>query len=378
MSTATRSPIFNRLGLRSEDEPSGPSLEYNALFVAMERAARGRDEQQFGQTVIEAEPPQWMLVQKLATELLQQTHDLRIGVFLAESVIDSEGLPGFTNCLQMLAMWLEEEWDTVHPQLDADDGYDPTLRVNTLTRLTDSRRVLQRLRMIPLTDTRGLGMVTLGDLVTLVETSSADHEINTTTEATLSGGPTDPLITAATSLRNAMMAVMRLDQALCERIGVENSVEFTPLIRIFRLPLSILADRLERRGIRLEKPAAVRSHTSEVLPHQSGLPETVVSENCSVAEPAITIDGTSACDTTALDSLPASLSPRDWQITSRSDVTIALDRLCGYFAQYEPSSPIPLLLARAKRLVPMTFLEILQELGPDVLTQAHRLQGDTN
>jgi type VI secretion system protein ImpA len=70
------------------------------------------------------------------------------------------------------------------------------------------------------------------------------------------------------------------------------------------------------------------------------------------------------------------VSPRDWQIASRDDVTSALDRLCGYFAQYEPSSPIPLLLARAKRLVPMTFLEILQELGPDVLTQAQRLQGE--
>lgn len=371
MSTATQSPPSSRLAQMGMDHPSGPSLEYDVLFIAMERAASGREEQQYGQTVIDAEPPQWAAVQKLATDLLQRTHDLRIGVYLAESVIESEGLAGFTECLEMIANWLRCEWDTVHPQLDADDGFDPTLRVNTLTRLTDSQRVLQRLRTVLLTDVRGLGTVTLGDLIAVAEMNSTDDSVKTT-EATLSGGPTEPLITAATSLRNAMTAVTGLDQAICERVGVAKSVEFAPLIRILKMPLSILADRLERRGIRLDHVSSV-----EVQPADPCLTKDTPSEASALSASTTHTDPPSVNQPSEFTPLKTPVSPRDWQIASRDDVTTALDRLCGYFAQYEPSSPIPLLLARAKRLVPMTFLEILQELGPDVLTQAQRLQGET-
>ncbi len=370
MSTATQSPPSSRLALMGTDHPSGPSLEYDVLFIAMERAASGREEQQYGQTVIDAEPPQWTAVQKLATDLLQRTHDLRIGVYLAESVIESEGLTGFTECLERLATWLRHEWDTVHPQLDAEDGFDPTLRVNTLTRLTDSQRVLQRLRTVLLTDVRGLGTVTLGDLIAVAEMNAADDSVKAT-EATLSGGPTEPLITAATSLRNAMTAVTRLDQAICERVGVAKSVEFGPLIRILKMPLSVLADRLERRGIRLDLVSSV-----DVQPANPCLTEASPSEATTLSASITNTDPTAADKPSDFKPLTTAVSPRDWQISSRDDVTTALDRLCGYFAQYEPSSPIPLLLARAKRLVPMTFLEILQELGPDVLTQAQRLQGE--
>lgn len=370
MSTATLLPLASRLAQTDADHPSGPSLEYDVLFIAMERAASGREEQQYGQTVIEAEPPQWTAVQKLATDLLQRTHDLRIGVYLAESVIETEGLSGFTECLERLASWLQQEWETVHPQLDADDSFDPTLRVNTLTRLTDSQRVLQRLRTVLLTDVRGLGTVTIGDLIAVAEMNSTDDSIKTT-EATLSGGPTEPLITAATSLRNAMAAVTRLDQAICERVGVAKSVEFAPLIRILKTPLSVLADRLERRGIRLDNVPKVEAPSAH-----SRLPEASLGEVSLSHEPTTEDDSSAVDKPTEFKPLMTAVTPRDWQIASRDDVTTALDRLCGYFAQYEPSSPIPLLLARAKRLVPMTFLEILQELGPDVLTQAQRLQGE--
>ncbi|HET6426545.1 MAG TPA: type VI secretion system protein TssA [Planctomycetaceae bacterium] len=371
MSTITSPSIPTWLESLGTDHPSGPSLEYDALFIAMERAASGREEQQFGQTVIDAEPPQWAAVRKLATELLQRTHDLRIGVYLAESVIESEGLAGFTECLEMLATWLRCEWDTVHPQLDAEDEFDPTVRVNTLTRLTDARRILERLRMVPLTDVRGLGTVTLGDLIKVAEANASDHDSIKTIEATLSGGPTEPLITSATLLRNAMVAVSRLDQVLCDRIGVAKSVEFAPLIRILKMPQSVLADRLERRGIRLEKFAP-----AEAPPAHADVIETGSQDSAPVRMPRAMVTTASLDQPDESQSSTVGVSPRDWQIASRDDVTSALDRLCGYFAQYEPSSPIPLLLARAKRLVPMTFLEILQELGPDVLTQAQRLQGE--
>ena len=42
-----------------------------------------------------------------------------------------------------------------------------------------------------------------------------------------------------------------------------------------------------------------------------------------------------------------------------------LDRICEYYDRHEPSSPIPVLLRRCKRLVPMQFMDIVRELVPD-------------
>jgi len=63
------------------------------------------------------------------------------------------------------------------------------------------------------------------------------------------------------------------------------------------------------------------------------------------------------------------------EIRSREDVILALDKICQYYDRYEPSSPLPLLLKRAKRLANKTFLEIVKDLTPDALAQIQALGG---
>ena len=56
-------------------------------------------------------------------------------------------------------------------------------------------------------------------------------------------------------------------------------------------------------------------------------------------------------------------------IRSRDDVVKALDAIVAYYAKNEPSSPIPIFMARCKRLVMMGFVDIVRELVPDALSQ---------
>jgi type VI secretion system protein ImpA len=63
------------------------------------------------------------------------------------------------------------------------------------------------------------------------------------------------------------------------------------------------------------------------------------------------------------------------QLQSRDDVMRMLDKICEYYARVEPSSPVPLLLQRAKKLVPMSFMEIMQDLIPDGVSQAEMYRG---
>ena len=65
------------------------------------------------------------------------------------------------------------------------------------------------------------------------------------------------------------------------------------------------------------------------------------------------------------------------RVESREDAAQVIDAATRYFEQHEPSSPIPLLLRRAKRLINQDFVDILRDLAPDALVQAKNLAGES-
>ena len=67
--------------------------------------------------------------------------------------------------------------------------------------------------------------------------------------------------------------------------------------------------------------------------------------------------------------------PATGEINSREDVIRALDKICEYFSRHEPSSPVPLLAKRAKRLVSKSFLEILRDMAPGGIHEAESIRG---
>jgi len=62
-------------------------------------------------------------------------------------------------------------------------------------------------------------------------------------------------------------------------------------------------------------------------------------------------------------------------IQSRDDVIRALGLICDYYRNHEPSSPVPLILQRAERLVNKDFMEIVTDLTPDAVTQLQVITG---
>jgi type VI secretion system protein ImpA len=52
-----------------------------------------------------------------------------------------------------------------------------------------------------------------------------------------------------------------------------------------------------------------------------------------------------------------------------------LECICAYYEKYEPSSPVPLLLTRAKRLVSKNFIDALRDIAPDAVAQAEAVRG---
>ena len=53
----------------------------------------------------------------------------------------------------------------------------------------------------------------------------------------------------------------------------------------------------------------------------------------------------------------------------------ALDKIISYYQRHEPSSPVPVLLTRAKRLVSADFLTIMKDMAPQGVDQVRQIGG---
>jgi len=82
-------------------------------------------------------------------------------------------------------------------------------------------------------------------------------------------------------------------------------------------------------------------------------------------------------DGTSATGLAAPPPPRglSGDILTREDVVKALDKICEYYARHEPASPVPVMAQRCKKLVTMSFFQILNELAPDGVKQAQLVMG---
>jgi len=322
----------------SSDSPCGGSLEYDPAFLELEREATPKPEQRIGDSVKPGEEPDWPDVKDRSLTLLRRTKDLRVAVHLTRSLLRTDGLAGLGEGLALIAAMLERFWDSVYPQLDHEDGDDPTFRFNALANLADWDGLVRALRDIPLVSSRLAGRFSLRDI----------EIANGTTPAPVDGGAEVPQMAAveaafvdadageleatADGIRSALDGLGRIMSIVSAKAGGAGSLDLGRLSSTLRSADKILAAQLGLRA-----PAG-------------------------------------AVDAAAAGAAPARVTPAG-DVASREDVVRLLDRACDYFKRYEPSSPVPLLLRRAKRLITKDFLEIIKDMAPGGLSEVKSIGG---
>ncbi|HSY29901.1 MAG TPA: type VI secretion system protein TssA [Burkholderiaceae bacterium] len=324
----------------SPEEPSGPNLEYDPTFLALELAAKGKPEVQYGGTITPEEPPDWKQVKSLSLELIARSRDLRVALPLCRALLKIQGVSGLAAGLALIEKLLEERWDTVHPQLDPDDGLDPTLRVNILSALCEAGTLLRDFKDAPLVESRAHGRFNLKaiDLATgETEPVEGEEKISLSvidaafTDADASKGVYD-------ALKQAYQSSTHIESVLTEKVGVAQALDLSPLTKILKRAVDFVHARV--------------SPESQFA--DQGVDDTAPGSNDATASGGRAITG---------------------EVNSRDDVVRMLDKVCAYYSRNEPSSPVPLLLSRAQRLVHKSFVEILQDLAPDGLTQIYNISG---
>jgi type VI secretion system protein ImpA len=342
----------------SPDQPCGENLEYDADFGELERAAQPKPEQEYGKTKVEAEEPDWRDVRDRAIEIFGRTKDIRVASYLARAVLRTDGLNGFRDSLVVIRGLIEKYWKELHPLLDPEDDLDPALRVNSVATLCNKDACLWALTETPLV-TSPLGQTSFRDyLIALGELpprAGQEKPEMSVIESAFSAADGGAVLAALETAQGAVEDVVAIESAMTQEVGYDRTVGLDPLSDLFRRMAKLLDEQVERLGLRKPPPE-----------------EEVAAE---AGEEYIT-DGTSG--DTAAESGEAAVRVAKVafdRVQSRDDVIRLLDKICDYYRDFEPSSPVPLLLRRAKRVATMDFLELLRELAPAGLAEVELLKG---
>ncbi|MBC7503157.1 MAG: type VI secretion system protein TssA [Herminiimonas sp.] len=323
----------------SAQSPCGEDLEYDEQFMALARAVVGKPEQQYGDTVIAAEKPDWREVERVADELMMRTKDVRVCVLLIRALTQNQGAPGLAAGLGAMHALLKQHWDDIHPRLRLEGEDDPYMRISAIAELAHVPGLIRDIRHVVLIKTP-IGPILVKEAENVLENGLSESGVSRQQLLGLAG---DAWRESQPSLLgfNEARVMLGLIATLCtEKFGERQSPDLSPLTSL----LARLTAVLPR--------APVADHESETL---------------AAVRPAPWLGVAKAQQLGDIDQIS--------QISCRQDVIRVLDAACRYLEENEPSNPAPLLIKRAQRLMTLDFLEIMMDLAPDSLGQVSLVTG---
>jgi type VI secretion system protein ImpA len=325
----------------SEALPSGDDLEYDPAFTALEASAQPKAEQQFGDTVIPAVEPEWRSLIGDATDLLQRSKDVRVAVLALRAATRTQGINGFSLGLSLLLELLERFWDTIHPQLDAADNNDPTMRLNALAPMADGNSgciVLRDLYDCVIGTSRTVGAIRVRDIAIASNKLAANSGDAAYTMGQIDGALQDiraeqPEVLEAAAGTAAL--VQKLQALLEAKTGRGDLIDLKPLRNITHL---------------LRQKCSAAGGTAQ----DADVPADEAAHAVGAARSGGAVRG---------------------EISTRQDALQMLDKVILFLERTEPGNPAPLLIQRAKRLVGVSFMDIMNDLAPDALGSIQNITG---
>jgi type VI secretion system protein ImpA len=338
----------------SDAQSCGEDFSYHPALQNLEAISRGKPETQFGP----GEEPQWKEVRDAALEVLGQSKHLTASVILTVSLVEIGGLEGFRDGLALVRGLLEKFWGDLYPKLDPEDNNDPTERLNILNNLSSAGEPYKftvHLKQMALCNSPAMGRITLQQIL-----AAKDKGDKTKPSGAASAGNSGPdLNQIQAAFKDAGPEAAAASLALVdEAFGHARSIE-SFLDSALGSGKGVNFEALNKLLLEMKHAVEPYANGKGSLAASTGGDEVLVEGGSTVGGRPVARGGPSVSGT----------------IQTRSDVIKALDLICDYYRENEPSSPVPLILERAKRLVDKDFMEIMTDLNPDALTQLQVITG---
>ena len=342
----------------SPESPCGEDLSYDPDYMELDRLARGTPEQQMGDEIVAAEEPNWKEVRDRCIALLSRTHDLRVAVYLVLALLQTDGVEGLRDGVCVLRRLLDQYWEPLHPALDTDDPDDPALeRINIIAALSpdadtaeDPIKIIPRLMKTPLCESKRLGSFALRDVLIcsgkLASGTEGEQPNAAEVDAAFADTAAEALQTRRQAIEDVCGHVKAVGELLVDHAGANKAPDLSRFLSTVQQVGKALDGYLAKRGY----------------------------ESTATEEVGMTPDDTQTGGVTAAPAAPAVASGTG-EIRTADDVVKALDRVCQYYERNEPSSPVPLLVRRAQRLVGKSFVDIVRDVSPEAVKQVEGLGG---
>jgi type VI secretion system protein ImpA len=343
--------------------PCGEDLEYDADFLRLQQSAAERSEQQFGTTIIPAQPPDWRDVEKQARALLERTRDIRVISHLTRAWAETRGLPGYADGLMLSVDALERYWDAVHPRLDSVGENDPLPRINALASLGDAQGCARSARSARLID--GMhGHLSLREAEAILDGSRGASDAYPGGRARLEAQLRQAWMERdanVVALVAAAQALRRIQDLVGNKLGREWIPDYGVILRALDIAAQGIDTRIDTRiDARVEdsRQDGAADADRNMQAHLSA----------GAAQP---VNGRQAASpgTAPVPAGPSGTHWHDAQIRSREEAAAMLTKVCAYFESHEPGHPAPYLIRRVQQVIPLNFHDILRNLAPQGLDQ---------
>ncbi|ADX45436.1 type VI secretion-associated protein, ImpA family [Paracidovorax avenae ATCC 19860] len=335
----------------ADTPPCGQDLTYDAEFLALETAATGKPEQQFGETVIPAEPPDWRDVERRARALLVRTKDARVAALLCRALTNIQGVRGMSQGVQLMAGMFARYWDDLHPLPEDGDYF---MRMNAVSSLNEITGLLRDLRQQDFVRLPG-GSISVRDAEAVARGTAAE------------GG-------ARISLDQLRVALAQAWQQ-----GDESLRAWSTASEALRSLQTTFRDRLESSQVPdLEQFQSLLVVLNDLVPHAPiGVADVATGAPEEGAAPGAIAVAAGAGAAGAVGE-PAGVAGRPAGLRTRDDALAQLLLVAEFLERTEPTNPAPLLIRRAAKLMGLSFLDILRELSPDSVGQVETITGGQN
>ncbi|PHM73436.1 type VI secretion system protein TssA [Xenorhabdus kozodoii] len=340
----------------SAEFPCGENLEYDNEFLALEQILIEKPEQQFGDVLIPAEPPNWIEVEKKAILLLSRSKDLRVIIALMQAWLSIRGICGYADGLVLLRQTLERYWEEAWPKLEFNGEYDPLFRLNTLAAIEDgspctiSAQDSIILRSVPTELSLQEVCLLLNGTVTEIKdyTGGRTRLVNE-----LKQQPNSPEILAIISIRQQLTALIEIIRHNLSDIHV-------PELPHFLKQLDTIIEFYSSHKSGIGTPNTGTFHSSPLMQQQTATEQTAASTPLTPPEKGV---------------FPYW---HEIEVCDRDEARILLEKAKIYFLKHEPSHPAPIMIDRILRLIDSDFINIIYDLVPEGLNQLETIFGRPN
>lgn len=323
------------------DSVAGNNIEYDEEFLSLSALLQDKPEQQFGDILVEAGTKDWNAIYQACIGILtNKSKDLLVMSYFTQSATALHGIQGFKEGLYVITNNLKQFWADIFPTLTDEEGeYDPDFRINALSLFFTYDGLIRELKNSPLI-TNGLSgrVYQLREIEALLEGQSVDYPGDTQRLAIDIKIALDEENSPISHLKHAYQLIQEI-KAIFQANEIYTPLKFDTLEHLIQKFLAL-------------------SENDETSP-----------------APTNTDNAHSPAQTSASSEIQPKQNWANYQVSSREDAELLLEKICKYFEKHEPSHPAPLFIRRIQKLMNLNFYEIMRDISPESLDRLDNLVG---